>query len=362
MMIASSAPNIFTHATSELSQDAFIAYLLEWANPTTYTADGDLVMHQVGLSFLQLLLRDHGVNTDNLTSVEVKSQQVNIDVLAKLSFADGRTIALVIEDKIHAGSYNNLDKYINAAKGIYPEAGQNFYGVYLRTGNQADYGSILVKNFKVVTRKDVLGFMRDQSAATSNNTVFRDFSRHLSKYQKRIDSFRTEPVDNWTHDAWIGFYHQILCERPEIYFDLYGYVPNPQGGFHGCWWPDDKRFSFHGQPAYLQIEKNGVLTFKLGPVAPEAQSGLLGSSLFTLIDRKAKKMGMVKGDVSGNTIRERNEKRLIKRSLSIRGANFMTVAFVPREDWFPTGLDTKKSVETLLMYQNFLRNVISTHE
>lgn len=336
-MIFSTLPNIFTHATSELSQDAFIAYLLEWANPSLYSSAPDQIMHQTGLSFLQLLLRDHSVSTEGLQSIEVKSQKSNIDVLAKLTFTDGKIKVLVIEDKIHAGCYNNLEDYTDAAKKIYPEANENLHGVYLRTGNQADYGPVLVKKFKVVTRKDLLAYLQDNAAAANFNTVFRDFTLHLEAYQERINAFKKQPVEFWNYEAWIGFYRQILCTNSRIYFNLYGYVSNKQGGFHGCWWPDDKRFSFQGQPAYLQLEKDGLLTFKLGPVAPEARSNQLGKDLFSLIDAAAISQGKVKGAVTGRTIIARNEGRLIKRSLSIKGANFMTVAFVLREDWFPSG-------------------------
>ena len=301
-------------------------------------------------------------SAEGLESIVVKSQKSNIDVLAKLAFTDGKIKVLVIEDKIHAGCYNNLEDYTAAAKKIYPEANENLYGVYLRTGNQADYGPVLVKNFKVVTRKDLLTYLQDNAAAAKFNTVFRDFTLHLKAYQERINAFKNQPVETWTHEAWIGFYRQVLCENSSIHFSLYGYVPNPQGGFHGCWWPDDKRLSFQGQPAYLQLEKDGLLTFKLGPVAPEAQSNQLGKDLFSLINAAALRQGKVKGAVTGRTIRDRNEGRLIKRSLSIRGANFMTVAFVPREDWFPSGIKPAKAAENLLEYQNFLHNVIMSHE
>jgi hypothetical protein len=188
--------------------------------------------------------------------------------------------------------------------------------------------------------------------------VFRNFTLYLQAYQERINAFKTQPVEAWTHEAWIGFYRQILCENNSIRFSLYGYVPNPQGGFHRCWWPDDKRFSFQGQPAYLQLEKDGLLTFKLGPVALEAQSSQLGKDLFSVINAAAVNQGKVKSAVTGRTIRARNEGCLIKRSLSIKGANFMTVAFIPREDWFPTGMDPTKDAKNLLMYKNFLEAII----
>lgn len=310
------------------------------------------------MSFLQLLLRDHNVSTEGLRSVEVKTQRSNIDVLAKLTFTNGNIKVLVIEDKIHAGCYNNLDDYTAAAKKIYPEANENLHGVYLRTGNQADYGPILVKKFKVVTRKKLITYLKNNAAAAKSNTVFRDFTLHLNAYQKRLDAFETKSVETWDHKAWIGFYRQILCENKSLHFSLYGYVPNPQGGFHGCWWPNEKRFSFQGQPAYLQLEKDGLLTFKLGPVAPEAQHSQLGKNLFSVINAAAISQGRLKGAVTGNTIRARNKGRLIKRSLSIKGANFMTVAFIPREDWFPSGIKPTKAAENLLVYQNFLKAII----
>lgn len=357
-MTSPNTPNIFTHATSELSQDAFIAYLLEWANPATYTSEEGVAMHQAGRSFLQLLLKEHGVNTEELTNIDVKTQKSNIDVLAKLTFTGGQTKVLIIEDKVHAGSYNDLNSYVKAAKKIYPEAEENIYGVYLRTGNQADYGAIKVKKFKVITRKDLLSYLEVNSNAVSLNTVFRDFNRHLLMYQERINAFKLKPVEEWSHEAWIGFYRQVLCPDERLHFGLYDYVPNKQGGFHGCWWPDNKRLSFQGQPAYLQIEKDGLLTFKLGPVALEAQSSQLGKDFFYAIHKAALEQGKLKGQIVGNTIRKRNKNRLIKRSLSIKGANFMTIAFVPREDWFPSGTQPAKAAENLLMYQNFLEAII----
>ena len=40
-------PNIFSYATSELSQDAMIAWLLQWASPEYGEADPDL--HRTGV-------------------------------------------------------------------------------------------------------------------------------------------------------------------------------------------------------------------------------------------------------------------------------------------------------------------------
>jgi hypothetical protein len=53
------APNLFSHATKELSQDAFLCWLLDWANKAY--AQTDPQMHRAGRMFLNALLAKHGI-------------------------------------------------------------------------------------------------------------------------------------------------------------------------------------------------------------------------------------------------------------------------------------------------------------
>ena len=63
-------PNIFSYATSELSQDAMIAWLLQWASPEYGEADPDL--HRTGKEFVRLLA---GKSDDfHIESVDVGRQ------------------------------------------------------------------------------------------------------------------------------------------------------------------------------------------------------------------------------------------------------------------------------------------------
>ena len=48
-------PNLFAFATSELSQDAALCWLLAWADPSC--AASDTAMHDTGRAFLELLYR-----------------------------------------------------------------------------------------------------------------------------------------------------------------------------------------------------------------------------------------------------------------------------------------------------------------
>lgn len=50
-------PNLFSHGTSELSQDAFICWLTEWANPIYQEADECL--HEAGIDFIRRIYDLH---------------------------------------------------------------------------------------------------------------------------------------------------------------------------------------------------------------------------------------------------------------------------------------------------------------
>lgn len=74
-------PNLFEFATSELSQDAFIAWLLDWANPS-YKSE-DFRLHQIAFRFVKLLLEK--TNSFEVKSVKVERQWNNIDVVATIN-------------------------------------------------------------------------------------------------------------------------------------------------------------------------------------------------------------------------------------------------------------------------------------
>jgi hypothetical protein len=56
-------PNIFSFATSELSQDAFPCWFLSWANKNYVTTDKDL--HQCALAFITKIFDKHCLKYSN---------------------------------------------------------------------------------------------------------------------------------------------------------------------------------------------------------------------------------------------------------------------------------------------------------
>ncbi len=104
--------NIFSFATGELSQDAFICWCLNWINEPDTVATHRY--RQLGLDLLAKLI-DKPSNCDKLLKVDIKSidkvilvqQVLNIDVLAIIP---QYKLAIIIEDKTNTSEHGNQIK------------------------------------------------------------------------------------------------------------------------------------------------------------------------------------------------------------------------------------------------------------
>ena len=75
-------PNIFSFATKELSQDAFICWLLAWADKAYEKND----LHLSGLAFMQAILKKYDFeNQPIIETIEIKRQCKKIDILCLLN-------------------------------------------------------------------------------------------------------------------------------------------------------------------------------------------------------------------------------------------------------------------------------------
>lgn len=114
--------NIFTFATGELSQDAFICWCLNWINePDTVTTHR---YRQLGLELLAKLI-DNPSNSDVLSNIDTKSidkfilvqQVLNIDVLAIIP---KYKLAIIIEDKTGTSEHGNqISLYTDSLKSLF---------------------------------------------------------------------------------------------------------------------------------------------------------------------------------------------------------------------------------------------------
>src|SRR4051794_18176618 len=101
-------PNLFDFATSELSQDAFLCWLLSWARDELCAVDPAL--HGTGTAFLSSLLALHGIDMPaGVKSLEIRRQHKDIDILVLVN----DDIVLAIEDKIDTSEHSDqLRRYL----------------------------------------------------------------------------------------------------------------------------------------------------------------------------------------------------------------------------------------------------------
>ncbi len=114
--------NIFSFATGELSQDAFICWCLNWINELDTVATHRY--RQLALELLAKLI-DKPSNCDELSKVDIKSidkvillqQVLNIDVLAIIP---QYKLAIIIEDKTSTSEHGNqISFYTDSLKSVF---------------------------------------------------------------------------------------------------------------------------------------------------------------------------------------------------------------------------------------------------
>ena len=240
-------PNLFNYATSELSQDAFFAWLLAWADDQH---SGEI--HEFGKKFVQLIFERSAHKYPNSLNVTVQRQYKHMDVFCRIN----DTIALIFEDKAGTVEHSNqLSRYRSniIEEGFAPD---NIIEVYCQTYNQSEYP----KGCVVLSRKNLLALFSEfwKVEEEVGSDVVRGFWRRLSDIESWHDAFRNLPVaQEWDGLQWSGFYIKLQ----EHIDGAWSYVANPSGGFMGFWW--------HFKPAendrieaYLQLEQD-KLCFKI---------------------------------------------------------------------------------------------------
>ena len=241
------SPNIFEYATSELSQDAFICWLLDWARPELAQVDEKL--NGCAKLLIGRLFEKHDLAAPSLIqSVSVRRQVSNIDVLCKVN---GEYV-IVIEDKTATRNHSGqLVTYLEKVQAMGVDR-EKIVPIYFKTYDQSCYKKVNHDGYREFLRDDFIQVLEFGIALGVSNPVFTDFYAHLCGISKRVGSYLTEPVESWICKslAWVGFYKWA---QKSLGGGAWDYVANPSGGFMGFWWAFQE--TAFGK-IYLQLEEN----------------------------------------------------------------------------------------------------------
>jgi hypothetical protein len=246
-------PNLFWYATSELSQDAMLCWLLSWADDKHRGDNGAL--HAVAVDFLNSIYEEAKKKAPaKCQSIEIRRQECGIDILC---IVNGET-AIVIEDKVgtkqHSYQLLRYKKYVEELR-FSPD---KILPVYVQTGDQGDYHEVVRYGYVVYDRQDLLKVLEGEPgvAAARKSDILSSYARYLREIEDDVQSFQRLPQKDWSWGSWKGFYSKL---QKALADGGWAYVANPAGGFLGFWWhflSDDEC------EQYLEIEQ-GKLCFKI---------------------------------------------------------------------------------------------------
>lgn len=224
-------PNLFANATSELTQDAVLCWLLNWADAGN--ADLDAGLHQTGRDLLHALLAAYGKGPPPAAaSVEAKRQVKRIDVVAWV----GNEYLIGIEDKTDTGPHSDqLARYRATLDTL--ARGRAVVPVYVKTGERNEDAHVRARGWSVFGRRALLDVLRRSAARGVENDILAEFRSWLETKEAEATAWRRLPITaSWPWASWQGFYG-ALEERMPWAEDLgWSYVANPAGGFLAMWW------------------------------------------------------------------------------------------------------------------------------
>jgi hypothetical protein len=330
------APNLFHFATSELSQNAFLGWLLAWADSRWKNLDPDL--HRLGVRFVSALLalHDKKLLTNGSLTIRVERQVCRADIVAEINNA----IIIAIADKTvtcsHQGNYEVMESL-----GIkYPN--REVLPVYITASDQASYSSA---QSPPLLRAQLIALLHEDERLLSRNAVLRDFCLFLEQRETDVQAWRYQPVVDWSrrYTPWIGFFQSLKTEFGDLDWK---YVPNAYGGFIGAWWNWKSWDRWEGAQLYLQISQ-GPLQFRV--------SGLQQSDNDMLICQEA----ALQLRRIGSSHKLEIEKTRLHRGETI------VIAQIERDFWIavrPDGLiDLTRTLDNLRLAARILES-ISTSE
>ena len=242
-------PSIFKYATSELSQDAIICYILEWAKIENKKENEQL--HNLAINFIDSLFEKFVDITKPLKyeKIDIKKQYKNIDVLCIIN----DKYSIIIEDKTNTKNHSDqLKRYFEKVKVKFSDT--KILPIYFKTGDQSNYNKV-DNEYKIYLRQD---FLKVLKIINSNNDIIQDYTNYLQNLDNSINSYKILPIDRWHYNSWKGFFIEL---RNKLNDGNWDYVSNPNGGFLGFWWNWNSNDEYH---IYLQIDHSiKKITFKL---------------------------------------------------------------------------------------------------
>lgn len=246
-------PNLFNFATSELSQDAFLCYLFNYAKEEYRE---NIKEYKFANFILKEILKKCDLENLDIKSLDIKKQFYGIDILLIINEKN----FIIIEDKTNTNERNKqLEGYRDKITQLFSKKGiESLKTVYYKTGDESlNNIKIKKKNIDyVLMREEILKLMGNYDG---DNIIINDYIDNLKNLQNSRENFKNKDLRNeilnWNEIH--GFYNALDQEfdkgiLPEGVKFNWGYTANQNGGFMCYYFSNVVDFSTYG--IYSQIE------------------------------------------------------------------------------------------------------------
>lgn len=244
--------NLFYYATSELSQDAIICYIMSFAMEKNKNANKEI--YNIASELINLM----GINNEEITVTAIKKQYRNIDVLIEVN----EKYNIIIEDKTFTSQHSDqINRYKQA---LVDENKKNIICVYYK---------IVEEHFKEegvinITRNDILNILTKYN---TGDKIIEDYTNYLKWIDEDVNAYKNASIQDWKlkyPNAYRGFFTYLINEQiiDSERVGGWSYINNPSGGLWGLWWYyiDYKLMENSGlykeyiEDLYLQISDNQI--------------------------------------------------------------------------------------------------------
>ena len=248
--------NLFGWANKELAQDSFLCWLLSHANKASDYRTTPL--RDVALDLICRLMAKCGIlaSPTDIDNVVVDKQIHQVDLAVRFTL-DGKKHALMIEDKVNARLYNDIEGYRKKLADDEHYVGREIHPIVIRTGDESSLGTD--KETAKFVRADFLELLYAHKSACDSSEILSDFAEHLMAAETDIQRYLETPVNDWDWPCWVGFYCEMQKRFNEVLLD-WKYVPNANGGFlclYPIWtqavWVDSVVFYWHMESDRKQL-------------------------------------------------------------------------------------------------------------
>ncbi len=248
------SPNIFSYGTTELTQDAVLAYIASWAD-IRYVKYPE---YKVAQSFISSLIKaTHSTYSREIQDVKVETQWNNIDVVIRINNDD---LIMVIENKKGSHQHSNqLQRYKEIIKKEYPSKTHVLLYIQSVLEGSHNVDDVEKQGFKYISFIELLNIIE---ACQCKNQIIQEYEDFLIHHKELHEKWQNKKVEDYGwHDVY-GLY-SCLEQEEALRGSSWGYAANFSGGsqwfFINHTWKDlPKSILGNGEGVayYLQLEQD----------------------------------------------------------------------------------------------------------